>query len=369
MSASTVGECLSLLDSWYPPGWAESWDNPGLQAGDPRGEVSKILLALDPTIEVIREAADQGAELLVTHHPLIFGTGVLSVDASNAWGEALSTAIKSGVSIIACHTNADVAIGGVSDVLAGRLGLAVSGPLEPTGAGGRAKLVTFVPTTKTHEVIEILAKHGAGTIGEYEVCSFRVAGVGTFRPSHAAKPRRGKKLVVNEEDEDRVEMVVPTERLAGVIEALIEAHPYEEVAYDVYELSGPTGLGLGRVGELKDQTTAGDFALWCDEALGSVGRFAGDPRRSVRRVALCGGSGASLREQAARAGADVFVTADVKHHEALDAIASGLAVIDAGHFATEWPWVEHLAELLRAESLGADIGVSRIRTDPFGVVS
>jgi dinuclear metal center YbgI/SA1388 family protein len=364
---NSVGDWLSLLEGWYPPGWAEDWDNPGLQVGDRDADVQKAMVALDPTIGVIREAGEREAQLLITHHPLLFGSGMTSVDGGEPRGAAIAEAIRLGIAVVACHTNADVAIPGVSDVLATRLDIEVTGPLEHSAAGARVKLVTFVPAGKTYEVIEILAKRGAGTIGEYDVCSFRVGGVGTFRPSGESKPKRGKKLVVNEEDEDRVEMVVPKERIGEVVEALVEAHPYEQVAYDIYDLSGPTGLGLGRIGDLDAEIPAMTLAKRSEEALGSPCRIAGDPGAPVRRVAVAGGTGAFLWPAARRAGADALVTADVKHHEGLDAAAAGLVLIDAGHFATEWPWVEHVAE--RLGDTGAAVLVSELKTDPFEVAS
>jgi hypothetical protein len=209
-----------------------------------------------------------------------------------------------------------------------------------------------------------MSRAGAGAIGEYDVCSFRSPGIGTFRPSAQANPSKGKRQRVNEVDEERLEMVVPNERLGAVIAAVREAHPYEEPAIDVLALEAVSrDVGLGRVAIPESTTTVGDLVEMCRKRLDSAPRLVGDPDLRVSRVALCGGSGASLIPAALARGCGVLITGDVKHHQALDALAAGLAVIDAGHYATEWPWVPHVAEL--ASRAGADILVSAVPTDPF----
>ncbi|MEX0833003.1 MAG: Nif3-like dinuclear metal center hexameric protein [Actinomycetota bacterium] len=364
---ATVGDWISLLDSMFPPAWAEPWDNPGLQAGDRAASVDRVLIALDPAIEVILEAKDRGAQLIIVHHPLVFEP-LSSLDLGRPVAAAVAEALKAEIAVVACHTNADVASPGVSDALAERIGVAVGGPLVPSGAAGRSKVVTFVPIEATSAVIEAMAKAGAGVIGNYDVCSFRVRGTGTFRPGPEANPDRGEKQAVNEVEEDRVELAVPHERLAGVVDALLEAHPYEEAAYDVYELQRPPrgAVGLGRGGSLAEPVTVGDLRSRCEETLGGSARLAGDPEAEVSAVAVCGGSGASLIPALAGTGFDAYVTGDVKHHEALEARAAGLAVVDAGHFATEWPWVEDLAARLQQDGPGdAEIALSTNRTDPW----
>lgn len=358
-----VRDWLTLLEALYPAPWAEPWDRVGLQVGDVSWTAARALVALDPTAEVIGEARDRGAGLLVVHHPLVFGPLERLVPTDPIASAALAAA-EARVAVVACHTNADVARPGVSDALAEALGMHVTGVLHPTKAGARSKLVTFAPSEATAKVLDALASAGAGVIGDYSHCSFRVAGTGTFLPSDRANPVVGDRGALNEVQEDRLEMVVPRERIAAVLAALLEAHPYEEVAYDVYPLGGPTGLGLGRVGRLAEAATAGSLADRCRRVLGSAVRLAGDSDRPVREVAVCGGSGADLIEDALRAGVDAYVTGEVKHHQALDAAAAGLAVIDAGHFGTEWPFVAHVADMLRSEGPG-EVLVTELRTDPW----
>lgn len=359
----TVGDWLTVLDAWYPPDWAEDWDNSGLQLGNRTWPADRVLVALDPTAEVLREAADRGCGLLVTHHPLLFRP-IRRLDLAEPDAAAVAEALSSRVAVVACHTNADVASPGVTDALVETLGLTVEGPLQDNaGSEERVKLVTFVPPEATARVLQAVAGAGAGEIGEYRQSSFRVRGTGTFLPSERADPAVGERGKLNEVPEDRLEIVVPRQRLETAVTFLIRAHPYEEVAYDVYPLVSRGG-GLGRVARAPLPLTAGELASRCKDRLGA-GRLAGDSARMVRTVALCGGSGASLAGVAAEAGVDAYVTGDVKHHQALDATAAGLSIIDAGHHGTEWPFVEHLAERLAKEGPGGEVLVSETPTDPF----
>lgn len=354
---------LRVLDEWYPPSSAEEWDNCGLQVGSRSWPADRVLVALDPTVGVVGEAAEKRCGLLVTHHPLLFRP-MSRLDLEEPNGRAIAAALSGRVAVAACHTNADVARPGVSDALAEALNLDVTGVLYETAAGGRVKLVTFVPTEATSKVLDAIAGAGGGVIGEYSHSSFRVRGTGTFLPSERAHPAVGERGELNEVEEDRLEVVIPGERLRAAVEAMGNAHPYEEVAYDVYPLSTGPELGLGRLASPRGSLTAAELADLCQERLGAPARLAGDPVRHVQTVGLCGGSGASLIPVAIRAKADVYVTGDVKHHQALDAVAAGLTIIDAGHHATELPFVPHLAARLGATGIG-EVLVSELSTDPF----
>ena len=362
--APTVNDWLRALDDRYPSSWAEAWDNVGLQAGDPRAEARSALVALDPTPQVVSEAAERGCAILITHHPLFFRP-LERLDLSDPASGAISHALVQGVAVVACHTNADVARPGVTDALAGALGLEVTGVLRPTEAGGRVKLVTFVPPEATGKVLDAVTGAGGGVIGEYTHCAFRVRGTGSFLAGPDTDPVVGERGVLTEVEEDRLEAVVPVERVSPVVQALIEAHPYEEVAYDLIPLHGAPGVGLGRLANSGDPLTAADLADRCAERLGSEVRSAGDLGRRAERIALVGGSGAALIPDAIRAGADVLITGDVKHHQAIDAAAAGLTVIDAGHHGTEWPFVPHLASALNEAMPGGRAVVSGTNTDPF----
>ncbi|HVM11683.1 MAG TPA: Nif3-like dinuclear metal center hexameric protein [Actinomycetota bacterium] len=362
--APSVSDRLAVIDGLFPPSWAEPWDNVGLQLGDRHAAAERVLVALDPTIDVIREAAGRGCGLLVTHHPLVFEP-LRSLDLAAPLAGAVAEAIRSGVAVAACHTNADVARPGVSDALAEALDLRVEGVLRPTTAGRRVKVTTFVPPEATEKVLDAMAAAGGGRIGEYSACSFRVRGTGTFVPSAAADPAVGERGTLNQVEEDRLEMVVPGHLVGPLVAAMIEAHPYEEVAYDVVPLEGGEELGLGRITRTEDAISAGDLLERCRERLGPGARIVGDVSRPLTTIAVCGGSGTSLIPDALAADADAFVTGDVKHHQALDAIAAGLVLIDAGHHATEWPFVLRLAARLRGAMPDAEILLSETRTEPF----
>jgi dinuclear metal center YbgI/SA1388 family protein len=362
--SATVADWLGILDGLFPPGLAEAWDNVGLQVGDRSWEADRVMVALDPTPGVIGEAIGGGCGLLVTHHPLLFRP-LDRLDLGEPVGRAIGEAVSARLAVFACHTNADAARPGVTDALAEALGLRVTGVLRPSHPEERVKLVTFVPPEATSKVLDAVALEGAGEIGEYTHCSFRVRGAGTFFPSDRAHPAVGERGELTEVHEDRVEVVLPSARLSPVVQALRTAHPYEEVAYDVYPLVGGVGLGPGRLAEPAGEITASALAERCRERLGGAVRTAGPLDRPVTRVALCGGAGASLIPDAMAVESDVMVTGDVKHHQALDAAAAGLTVIDAGHHGTEWPFVRALAGVLSASMPGATVSVSETPTDPF----
>lgn len=364
--SATVGDWQRILDGLFPPGLAEPWDNVGLQVGDRSWEAERVMVALDPTAEVMDEAIGDGCGLLVTHHPLLFRP-LERVDLGEPAGRAIGRAVEARLAVFACHTNADAARPGVTDALAEALDLRVTGVLRPSSPQERVKLVTFVPPEATSKVLDAVALAGAGEIGEYSHCSFRVRGTGTFLPSDRANPTIGARGELAEVEEDRVEVVLPSSRLDPVVQALRNAHPYEEVAYDVYPLVGGEGLGPGRVAEPAEEMDASALAERCRERLGGAVRTAGPLSRPAARVALCGGAGASLIADAVAAEADVFVTGDLKHHQALDAAAAGLTVIDAGHHGTEWPFVPALAEVLTTAMPDSTVAVSETPTDPFAV--
>lgn len=362
----TVGDWLNILDGFFPPALAEEWDNVGLQVGDGSWPADAVLVALDPTGQVVREAAARGCGLVVTHHPLVFRP-LSGLDLSEAVSSVLAEALSTRVGVVVCHTNADAARPGVTDALAESLDLRVTGVLRPREGTSSVKLVTFVPPEATAKVLDALALAGAGVIGEYTHSSFRVRGTGTFLPSERAHPAVGERGRVNQAEEDRIEVLVPRQRLEGAIAALLGAHPYEEVAYDVYPLVAGPGLGPGRLAEPDGPLTAGELADRCGRMLGTGVRTAGELGRPVRTVALCGGAGGSMIPDALDAEAEAFVTGDLKHHQALDAVAAGLTVIDAGHHGTEWPFVEALSRMLASSVPGAVVSVAQARTDPFAM--
>ncbi len=338
--AERVGDWLAVLDAAYPYADAAGWDSVGLQIGDEADEVSAVLVCLDVTPEVLREAQEQGANLVIAHHPLLFRP-LERVTPATASGRVALAAARAGVSVVAAHTNFDAALDGTTAPILRLLGISESTPLEPIAAEGFVKIVVFVPVESTAVVLQAAFDAGAGAIGEYDECSFRVSGTGTFRPSAAANPALGEREQRNSVAEERVEVIVGRRRARRVVEAIKTAHPYEEVALDVYALEGIAtdpgqGKGLGRVGDLAEAVPLREVARRLRDGLPSpLLRVAGDPQRPVTRVAACGGAGDSLISAALRSGADVYITGDLRHHVTLDAVTQGMALIDAGHYRTE----------------------------------
>jgi hypothetical protein len=276
--------------------------------------------------------------------------------------------------LLTAHTNADAPPGGVSDALAQSLGLTDAEPIAAQPYEAQDKIVTFVPPGDTARVIDVLAAAGAGEIGAYRRCAYTSPGTGTFRPVDGARPTIGEVGTVQEVGETRVEMVVPRHRRQAVAEALRSAHPYEEPAFDVYELAAMSSpSGSGRIGRLAEPTTLGEFATVVVEALpgtGSVARIAGDSEQRVETVAVCGGSGDFLLDQVRRSGADVYVTSDLRHHPASELREHGApALIDVPHWAAEWTWLPVAARLLAAafgdQGITVETRVSTIVTDPW----
>ncbi len=369
-----LADLTAALDGWFDPRWAESWDAVGLVCGDPVEPVERVLLAVDAVPGTVDEAIGVGAQLLITHHPLLL-TGVHGVAATDPKGRLVHRMIRAGVAHLVAHTNADVARPGVSDALAERLSLIDAQPLEPQPEA-LDKLVVFVPHEDVEQLVDALAAAGAGRLGDYERCAWQTRGEGTFRPLPGADPAIGTVGDIERVPEARVEMVVPRRWRGEVVAALRAAHPYEEPAFDLLAMVAVPGRrGLGRVGQLPATTTLAEFTAHAARVLPATAwgvRAAGDPERPVRTVAVCGGSGGSLAEVARRAGADAFLTADLKHHPVVEAVTElggdGMALIDAGHWATEAPWLDSLAAALR-ERFGTtvDVRVSRQVTDPWTV--
>ncbi|MFN2626965.1 MAG: Nif3-like dinuclear metal center hexameric protein [Mycobacteriales bacterium] len=356
------------MNARYDPRWAADWDAVGLVTGDLDAVCERALFAVDPVDAVLDEADRHGVRLLLTHHPLLLH-GVHSIAETTPKGRLVARLLRAGAALFVAHTNADVASPGVSDALADRLGVTDAEPLQRSEVDPAYKLVTFVPEQNADAVIDALAAAGAGRIGGYDRCAWTVTGVGTFRAGPGTTPTVGAVGSVTAVPERRVEMVVAREGLAGAVAALRAAHPYEEPAYDVYPVVTPSLRGMGRVGTLAAPMSLSDFARAVSSSLGDAVRVAGDPRRRVQRVAVCGGAGDDLIPLARAAHADVFVTADLRHHVASEAVADGLALIDAGHWATEAPWLDVAAAAivsdLRAAGHTVEAMVSRVKTDPW----
>ncbi len=361
-------ELTTIIEDWAPREIAWAKDNVGLQIGNYEKAVRRILVALEVSSEVVAEARRKRVDVIVTHHPLLFHP-LRSISASNRVGRLVHDLISAGIAVYSAHTNLDFTESGVSFALATRLGLKNLDFLHrPTGT--LKKISVFVPSDHVEQVAKAMGNAGAGNIGDYEMCSFRVEGTGTFRARKGASPYVGEVGKFEKVREVRLEMLVPQWRVQSVISRMIEEHPYEEVAYDVYPLENRAGdVGAGAIGELERPRKLDAFLRLIRKSLRSEHlRYVGDATASIKRVAVCGGSGASLVDAAIDARADAFITADIKYHTFQEATGR-IALIDAGHYETEVPVLDILAKRLEEgiSKMGkrADVLVSRSARNPI----
>jgi len=365
----TVGDVCDVLERIAPLRLAQEWDNIGLLVGDRALVCRRVLLATDTTPPVLAEARRLGAALLVSYHPPIFRP-IKTVLAQSAGTESLvHDAIRCGIAIYSPHTALDAAEGGTNDVIAGLCGLRDTDPFEFVTAGPaeECKVVTFVPQQVADRVAEAMFAAGAGRIGAYEKCSYRVKGEGTFFGTEQTCPAVGRKGRLERVEEIRLEMVAPSERLPEIVAAMRRAHPYETPAYDVYPLRAPLAKGIGRVGRLPGGTTLGSLAQSLRRRLGiKVVQVVGDPKRLLRTAAVCAGAAGRLPLELRRsAGADVIVTGEIRHHDALAFLRAGRCAIGLGHWESERPVLPVLAGRLKQSLPRVRVDISRADAAPI----
>jgi dinuclear metal center YbgI/SA1388 family protein len=362
----TVADIAAYLDEFAPPELAAEWDNVGLLLGDPASPVERIMTCLTVTPETVAEAVAAQVHLLVTHHPILFRpTKRLTARRPD---DALVLALaRAGIAVYSPHTAFDNTRGGINDMLARRLGLTQVAALRPLDGRRQCKIAVFVPDADLEKVADALFAAGAGHIGEYSQCSFRLSGTGTFFGSDAANPTVGEKGRREHVQETRLEAICPEALVAGAVAAMRRAHSYEEPAYDVYPLRpAPAGSGAGRIGQLANPRTLRELSTSVKTALQAPNmQIVGDPERRVERVALVCGSGGDFLADAAGAGADVFLTGELRFHDYLAAQARGLALVLPGHYATERCGVEDLAELLQERWPALQVWAARAEKDPI----
>jgi dinuclear metal center YbgI/SA1388 family protein len=350
-----VRDIQRILDGFYDPRSAESWDTVGLICGRPDVEVEKVLFAVDICPAVVAEAIALGADLIITHHPL-FLRGVHSVAATTPKGRMVHDLISHQIALFNAHTNADSAPGGVNEALARVIGIVDPQVALADLRPALDKLVVFAPESHADAIRDALAEAGAGQLGDYDRCSFTGAGEGRFRPREGATPTVGTIGQVEALAEVRIETVVDRSRRGEVVAAMLAAHPYELPAYDVIELANGAELlpthGHGRIGDLAEPTTLAEFAASVAAALQPTAhgvRVAGDPGREVRRVVVSSGAGDFMLDDVLAMDADVYVTSDLRHHRAIEFLEyGGPALVDISHWAAEWTWLPLVAERLAA---------------------
>jgi dinuclear metal center YbgI/SA1388 family protein len=341
-----IRDIVSVLEDLAPPSYQESYDNAGLLTGQLNWECSGILCTLDATEAVILEAIKKKCNLIVAHHPIIF-SGLKKINGRNYVEKAVIAAIKNDIAIYAIHTNLDNISAGVNGKIAEKLGLKNIEVLLPKENNLR-KLYTYAPERNAEAVREAIFKAGAGKIGNYSECSFNVPGKGTFKAGEGTDPYVGEIGQRHEEDEVRIEVIFPAHLQTRIITAMIEAHPYEEVAYDVIPLGNYfKEVGSGVIGELPENLEETGFLHMLKTTFGlKLIRHTALTGKTVKKVAICGGAGSFLIKKAVAAGADFYITADVKYHEFFDA-EDQMVIADIGHFESEQFTADLLTDVLQ----------------------
>lgn len=359
-----IKDILKDLESWAPPAYQESYDNSGLLVGDKNEVLQGVLISLDVTMEVLEEALDKKCNLIIAHHPLIF-RGLKRLTPGHWVNDCLLKAIKNDIAIYAIHTNLDNITGGVNWKISNKIGLENLEVLSPKSATLQ-KLVTFIPKKDAQAVLDAVHEAGAGQIGNYDTSSFQQDGLGRFRPNEMANPTIGKKGKVETVEETKIEVLAPAHLSNRIISALKKAHPYEEVAYFLQPIDNLNqDVGSGAVGELPSEVPFDSFieALKASMNL-EVVKSTKPSKPTVKRVAVCGGSGSFLLSAAKRAGADIFITADFKYHEFFEA-EDQITILDIGHYESEVFTKDLIANRLRENFANIALHLSQVVTNPI----
>lgn len=368
MTKSTHGMIFTALEEWAPKELAYDWDNVGLQVGSNSGVTKKVMVTLDVMDSVVDEAIDEGVNLIIAHHPLLFKP-LHQINFQSVKGKVIKKLIENNITVYAAHTNLDIAEGGVNDLLSDMLEITSRQPLIDVHTDKLLKLIVFVPRTHAGKVRDALGNAGAGFIGNYSHCTFQSNGQGTFMPLEGTNPFIGNTNELEIVDELKIETVVNEKELDQVLKAMKKAHPYEEVAYDIFPLEhiGKT-YGLGRIGSLE---TAVDLGSLCQKIKRAFEidhlRVTGELTKQIKQIAIVGGSGEKYIHQAKKMGADAYITGDVTFHLAQDAKEMGLAVIDPGHYI-EKIMKQATKKYLQQSFSQLQIIESQTNTDPFQFV-
>lgn len=361
--AALLKEILACLEDHYPQAWALPGDRVGLQVGSPETPVDTLLVALEASLGVVAEAQARSAQALLTHHPLIYQP-LEAVREDQPVGRLLAAVLRAGLAVAACHTNLDVAPGGLNDYLAQLLELEGVAGLAATEGEQFYKLTVFTPPSYEDRLRQALCDDGVGVIGNYSHCTFAGRGQGTFRPGAGARPFRGEEGTLSRVEESRLEILVPASRLEAAVRRLKAAHPYEEPAFDLYPVKNPGPcLALGRVGRWPHPRPFGEVIRRVKEVFGVAGvRVWGRPPAQVCRVAVCGGSGGDLIATARKKGAELFLTGEVRHHQVLLGDGEDFAVLEVGHFHSEVvfmpAWARQVQNLLHHRGLGVQVAAA-----------
>ncbi len=360
-----IKDITGVLDDFAPPALQEPYDNAGLVAGNSDNKVNSVLLCLDVTEEVVEEAYRKGAELIISHHPVIFRK-LNRLTGATYTERILISAVRYGIALYSAHTNIDKITGGVNSRFCEKLGLKQTRILSPV-QGIMRKLVVFVPSAHAQKVREAIFSAGAGHIGEYDQCSFNVEGQGSFRGSEHSDPFAGKAGVLHFENEVRVETIYPLYLEERILKKMVGSHPYEEVAYDIYPLDNEYNkAGLGMIGYLDKPLAVTEFLKLLKNTFqtGVIRHSSFTGSKMISSVAVCGGSGASLIPAARKTDADIYVSGDIKYHDFFDA-DDNMMIADIGHFESERFTLDIFYELLRKKFPNFAVHFSEVNTNPI----
>jgi len=363
-----ITDLTSFLESIAPLAYQESYDNSGLIVGNPEAEITKALISLDCTEAVIKEAIREKCDIVISHHPIVF-KGLKKFNGKNYVERAVIKAIKNDIALYAIHTNLDHINTGVNKKICDKLGLINTRILSPKESLLK-KLVVFVPVSHKEEIKNVLFSAGAGQIGNYTECSFETVGNGNYKANEKANPFLGEKNTRHTEAEVRIEVVFSADKENKLIKAMLGVHPYEEVSYDIISLNNTfADVGAGMIGELENAVEEIDFLKSVKNNMNAVViRHTQLLNKLVKKVAVCGGSGSFLLQNAIRAGADVFITADFKYHEFFDAEGK-IVIADIGHFESEQFTQELLFEIIQKKFPNFALRLTVQNTNPIKYLS
>ncbi len=361
-----VKDIIEQLESIAPKTYAMEWDRVGLQIGSKSKEVQRIMVTLEVNEGVVREAVEKDVDLIISHHPLIFKP-LENIDFEEPKGAMIQKIIQQDIQIYVTHTNMDVAPEGLNQYIAEKIGLREIELLASSDLKPYYKFTVYVPKTHREKIIDAIHSGGGGHIGSYSHCTFGTSGIGTFKPGTGSNPFLGKKDALEMVEEYKVETIVERKDIPRLIKEVQLAHPYEEVAYDLYPLEIPLkNVGLGRFGKLSNTLGLEEFIRHLKKILQlKEVRFVGDLQRDITNVAILNGSGGDFVEQARRVGADCYITGDLKYHEAQDASVGEMAILDIGHYESEIIFREFIKNKLQDRFEDLEIHLAENLNNPF----
>ena len=331
-----IKDITDYMETIAPKAYAMEWDKVGLQIGSPKKEVRSIMVTLEINLNVIKEASEKKVDLIISHHPLIFKP-LAEIDFEDPKGAIIQKIIREDIHVYVTHTNMDTSPKGLNQHIAEKIGLKSIDVLSPSIEKPYVKFIVYVPETHRESIIAAINKGGGGHIGNYSHCTFRTVGIGTFKPGSGSDPFLGKKDKLEKVEESKVETIVERKDIPNLLREVQRVHPYEEVAYDLYPLDIPIKhVGLGRIGDLSKKQSLANLIQHLKKVLDlKQVRFVGNLQQEISKVAILNGSGGDFIQQARMAGADCFITGDVKYHEAQDVMDKEMMILDIGHYESE----------------------------------